>query len=96
MVRAPLAGYIYGRYRMGDKYILVDEGIDGRFAYAVKVHERTHYLQWKHGKWKFTKANSCAMEHEAFDVSNAVLRRLGETDGIVDWNVTRLSYDCPA
>ncbi len=79
---------------MGDTYILVNEGASGVLAYAVKVHEMTHYLQWKHGKWKFTKASSCKNEREAFDVSNAVLRRLGETKYVVDWDKLRIVYGC--
>lgn len=88
-------GPLLGRYRMGDKYILVNEDISGNLAYAVRVHEMTHYLQWKHGRWKFNKLNSCQMEHDAFDVSNAVLRRLGDTKSLVDWDKMRLVYGCP-
>ncbi len=87
-------GPLLGRYRMGDKYILVNEDISGNLAYAVRVHEMTHYLQWKHGRWKFSKLNSCQMEHDAFDVSNAVLRRLGDTKSLVDWDKMRLVYGC--
>lgn len=94
VVKAPLIG-IYGRYIMGEKYVLVDEGLTGPLAYAVRVHEMTHFLQWKHGKWKFNLLNSCEMEREAFGVSNAVLRRLGDTRDVVDWTVMRLQYGCP-
>lgn len=80
---------------MGDPYILIDERISGNLAYAVKVHEMTHYLQWKRGAWKFTKANMCEMEKDAFDVANIVLRRLEEHAHVVDWNVMRLAYGCP-
>ncbi len=94
VARAPM-GLLYGRYVMGDRYILVDENTTGNLAYEVKVHEMVHYLQGKHGKWKFTKENSCQMEHAAFDVSNVVARRLGDTQHVVDWNVARLNYGCP-
>ncbi len=94
VAQAPL-GTLLGRYRMGDKYILVNERISGPLAYAVKVHEMTHYLQWKHKKWKFTHESKCENEKEAFDVSNAVLRRLGETRDIVDWDVLKAAYGCP-
>lgn len=77
---------------MGDTYILVNEAASGKLAYAVKVHEMVHYFQYKRKAWKYTKANSCQMEKEAFDVSNKVLRRLGETRGVVDWNVIRVAY----
>lgn len=94
VAKAPLVD-ILGRYAMGDRYILVREDLTGPLAYAVRVHEMTHFLQWKHGKWKFTKLNSCDMEHEAFDVSNTVLRRLGDTKDLVDWNVMKFQYGCP-
>jgi hypothetical protein len=94
VARSPLPG-LYGRYRMGDTYILVEENVEGNIAYAVKVHEMVHYLQYKRGAWKYTFENSCAMERDAFVVSNIVLRRLGETEGVVDWNVKRLQYGCP-
>ncbi len=93
VAKAPL-GPLLGRYKMGDKYILVNEDLTGNRAYAVRVHEMTHYLQWKHKKWKFTKASKCENEQQAFDVSNAVRRRLGETQGVVDWNVIRVVYGC--
>ncbi len=94
VARAPM-GLLYGRYVMGDRYILVDENITGNLAYEVKVHEMVHYLQWKHKKWKFTKENSCRMEQDAFDVSNVVARRLGDLAHLIDWNVTKVSYGCP-
>jgi len=87
-------GALFGRYKMGDSYILVDETIDGNLAYAVKVHEMVHYLQYKRGAWKFNHGNRCQMEHDAFDVSNIVLKRLGETRGVYDWNKIRVAYDC--
>lgn len=93
VVRAPLAG-LFGRYHIGDRYIVVDDRIPDSFAYAVQVHETVHYLQWKHGAWKFNHENTCQMEREAFNVSNAVLRRIGETGRIVDWDVTRHFYGC--
>lgn len=93
VVESPLGG-LYGRYRMGDTYILVNENIDGNIAYAVRVHEMTHYIQYKRGAWKFTQENRCRMEHDAFDVSNIVLTRLGETARLVDWGKARLFYGC--
>lgn len=90
---APMEG-IRGRYRMGERYILVSEDISGPLAYAVKVHEMTHYLQWKHGKWTFTDENRCRMEKDAFDVSNRVLERLHDTKDLVDWNVVKGIYGC--
>lgn len=80
---------------MGDKYILVHERLEGKVAYAVKVHEMVHYLQYKRRAWKFTQENACEMERQAFDVSNAVLRRLGEPRRVVDWNVLKTFYGCP-
>ena len=80
---------------MGDKYILVNENISGSLAYAVRVHEMTHVLQWKHKKWDFTKAGSCKNEREAFEVSNVVLRRLGNYRDLVDWDKMRVVYGCP-
>ncbi len=94
VARAPMEE-LYGRYSMGDTYILVDESIDGIQAYAVTVHEMVHYLQYKHKAWKYTKENSCVMERDAFAVSNAVLHRLGNTDFLVDWSVKRIQYGCP-
>lgn len=93
VARSPLGG-LYGRYRMGDTYILVNEKIDGNLAYAVRVHEMVHYLQWKRGAWKFEHDNACRMEHDAFDVSNVVLRRLGETSKVVNWDVAKAFYGC--
>ena len=93
IARAPLVG-LYGRYHMGDMYILVNENISGNLAYGVAVHEMVHYLQYKRGAWTYTLANSCKMEREAFDVSNAVFRRLGDTADVVDWNTMRLGYGC--
>lgn len=80
---------------MGDTYIIVDEEMSGHLAYAVRVHEMVHYLQYKHKDWKYTKENSCVMEHAAFDVSNAVLLRLGDKDLLTDWNLKRRAYGCP-
>lgn len=80
---------------MGDTYIIVDEEMSGHLAYAVRVHEMVHYLQYKHKAWKYTKENSCVMEHAAFDVSNAVLLRLGDKDLLTDWNLKRRAYGCP-
>lgn len=93
VVAAPL-GALYGRYRMGDTYILINERIDGNLAYAVRVHEMVHYLQYKRGAWQFEHENKCAMEHEAFDVSNKVLRRLGETSKVVNWDIAKTYYGC--
>lgn len=93
VIEAPM-GLLNGRYKMGDRHILLDEGLPAKLAYAVKVHEMTHYLQYKRKAWKYTKANACQMEKDAFDVSNKVLRRLGETRGVVDWNVARVVYGC--
>ena len=90
---APL-GDIYGRYYMGQQYILVHEDLTGNEAYAVRVHEMTHYLQWKHGKWTFTQENRCQMEHDAFDVSNTVLRRLGSPEDVIEWGTVREGYGC--
>lgn len=81
---------------MDDTYILVNENIDGNLAYAVKVHEMVHYLQWKRGAWTSTHENKCRMEHDAFDVSNKVLRRLKEYARVVDWDKARLFYGCQA
>lgn len=93
IARAPLPG-LYGRYHMGDMYILVDENISGKLAYGVTVHEMVHYLQYKRGAWTFTPENRCQMERDAFVVSNMVFRRLGDTADMVDWNVYRLGYGC--
>ncbi len=93
VVQAPLQG-LYGRYRVGDSYILIHERLTGNLAYAVKVHEMVHYLQHAAGVWKYTKESSCAREAEAFEVANKVLRRLGEPALIVDWNEMRLVYGC--
>lgn len=83
-----------GRYKMGQKYILVDENLPPRLTYAVKVHEMTHYLQYKRKAWKFTTENRCRMEKEAFDASNRVLRRLHDDRNVVDWDVMKALYGC--
>jgi hypothetical protein len=93
VVYAPI-GALLGRYKMGDRYILINEKTEGSLRYAVKVHEMTHYIQWKRKKWTGTRANMCANEREAFDASNAVLRRLGETVGVVEWEKIRVAYGC--
>ncbi len=79
---------------MGDTYILVNEAATGKLAYAVRVHEMTHYLQWKHKRWTGAPENVCKNEREAFDVSNAVVRRLGAVKYVVDWNVVKDRYGC--
>lgn len=93
VVYAPI-GALLGRYKMGDRYILINEKAEGSLRYAVKVHEMTHYIQWKRKKWTGTRANMCRNERAAFDASNAVLRRLGETVGVVEWTVIRAKYGC--
>ena len=94
VTNAPLID-ILGRYRMGDKYILLNENISGSLAYAVQVHEMTHYLQWKHGRWKFTPESRCENERDAFEVSNVVLRRLKATTYLVEWDKAKNFYGCP-
>lgn len=93
VVEAPITGLL-GRYRMGDKYLVIHDELDSKLAYAVKVHEMVHYLQYKRSAWKFTHENACAMEREAFEVSNVVLRRIGDPR-VVDWNIMRVVYGCP-
>lgn len=93
VVHAPLPGLL-GRYRVGDSYILIHENLSGNLAHAVKVHEMVHYLQYKAGVWKNTKESACAREAEAFEVGNKVLRRLGETKLLVDWEEMRKVYGC--
>lgn len=94
VITASLPPPLLGLYPVGKPYILVNKSLDGPHAYAIKVHEMTHYLQWKRGAWKFTLENRCRMEKEAFDVSNAVLRRLGEYEHVVDWNGMKVLYGC--
>ena len=93
VVYSPMEGLL-GRYRMGDRYILVSEDVSGVLAYAVKVHEMTHYLQYRHKAWTFTDENRCKMEKDAFDVSNSILRRLGDLRDVVDWDVMKGAYGC--
>lgn len=81
---------------MGELYILINEEMSGTLAYAVKVHEMTHYLQWQHKAWTFTEENRCLMEKQAFDVSNRVLVRLHDDKNVVDWEALRGWYGCAA
>lgn len=93
VVRAPMVGLL-GRYAMGDRFILVDERLRPDAMVVVMVHEMTHYLQYKHGRWDYTQAGRCRAEHEAFDVSNVAARALELPAMLVDWNVMRLQYGC--
>ncbi len=93
VVYAPI-GALLGRYKMGDRYVLVNEKAQGSLRYAVKVHELTHYLPFKHKRWKYTKESMCKNEREAFEVSNRALRRLGETKYVVEWDKIRVVYGC--
>lgn len=94
VVEIPMQG-VLGLYRMGNNYIFVHPELPPPLAYAVRVHEMTHYLQWRHGKWEVPSESRCRNEHEAFDVSNVVLRRLGETKRLVEWDVVKGFYGCP-
>jgi predicted SprT family Zn-dependent metalloprotease len=84
-----------GRYWMGDRHLLIAEGMTPSATLVVMVHEMTHYLQYKHGKWDYTSAGKCWAEHQAFDVSNITARALNDPSMVVDWNLMRIQYNCP-
>ncbi len=95
VARSPLPDGLLGRYKRGDKYILVSEDTNGVLEYAVIVHEMTHYLQWKRHAWRRGKLASCLREKEAFDVSNTAVARLGKPELLVDWDTRKVLYGCP-
>lgn len=103
VVYEPMTPGLYGYYWRADDTVYLSDALRGdkEMELVVLAHEMVHYLQYNRGAWEppFTKASSCGLEEEAFNVmakiADAVYGRENYNYRRRGWDAMRaVSYGC--